>query len=168
MTLVKLVKNKVIEVIKKMKFDIYNRTTKQHETGIYADNPNMLRQIYGMSGEEIDILKVSDENPTNDLGNIPVKETSKEIIADDISKNIVSNNAPTPHPTLKINDSNIVAPIKIFIDNGIEYKIENNISYKKTWVDVPDINMYRMITENGKESKFGAKKLQTLDWVKIG
>ena len=57
---------------------------------------------------------------------------------------------------------------KIFTDNGTEYKINGEGSFKKSWVDV-DPTQFRVINiENSKEIKLTNKKIQTLDWVKIG
>jgi hypothetical protein len=185
MVLAKLVKSLLVLGNKIMKFNIYNKTTKQPENGVYADSPQFLRQLYAMNGEDIEIISASNENPENNLGILSVPEEIKKMasnIPSDIKPAILP---PSPLPlqqTIKIpesiiDDKQLVKNIidkqtcieeKIFIDNGIEYKVNNEGSFKKSWVDV-DPKIFRVInTESNKEVKLTNKKIQTLDWVKIG
>jgi hypothetical protein len=155
-----------------MKFDIYNRTTKQPENGVYSDNVNILKQLYAMNGEDIEIVKAYKEEPQNDL--TPEDQTVR-------NKLLGGTEAPVRIPIdnkQSIND--VVLPLtlaqggyanvseKIFTDNGVEYKVNADGSFKKSWVDVDQDNFRIVDIETGKESKLKSKKIQTLDWVKIG
>lgn len=192
MELVKLVKSLSTLGNKIMKFNIFNRTTRQPENDIYADSPAMLRQVYAMNGEEIDIVSATNENPNNHLGIVTVPDEIKKMAADIPDdglgiKPVQSLHVPlTPIPYNPVAVPNQLQPIipaqltapyvvtdikpiqeKYFTDNGTEYKINNDGSFKKSWVDV-DPKLFRVInTENNKEIKLTNKKIQTLDWVKI-
>lgn len=171
MALVKFLKNKLVEVINKMKFDIYNRTTRQMETGVFADTPQMLHQVYAMAGEEIEIQKVVNEKPVNDLGIIsakPLNDLTESTMPP--IESLMHEDEPIhfSSPVLLNNKIIPTLPEKFFSDNGIEYKINSEGSYKKSWVDV-DLKNFRVINiETGKEDKLKNKKIQTLDWIKIG
>lgn len=173
MELVKSIK-KWIKGVKEMKFDIYNRTTKQYENGLFADSPQMLKSLYAMSGDDIEITKVYNEKPNNDLtpedgairikllGNTPSIPAQVAPQQKDIS---VVNDVVLPLSQIK---GGICIEERIFSDNGTEYKINGFGSFKKSWVDV-DATQFRVVDiETGKESKLKNKKIQTLDWVKIG
>ena len=192
MELVKLVKSLSTLGNKIMKFNIFNRTTRQPENDIFADNPAMLRQIYAMNGEEIEIVSATDDNPVNHLGVVTVPDEIKKMAAaipdDGLGiKPVQPLHVPlTPIPYNPVAEPNQIQPImpvqlttpyvvtdikniqeKYFTDNGTEYKINNDGSFKKSWVDV-DPKLFRVInTENNKEIKLTNKKIQTLDWVKI-
>lgn len=145
-----------------MKFDIYNRTTKQNENGVYANSQQELIQLYKWTDEDIQITKVYNESPNNDLG---------------LNKNPNKNNSLKENTEIMVQkeeinpdklENNILNNAKFFTDNGIEYKIDSTGSYKKTWVDA-DQSKFRIINcDNGKEIKMTNKKIQIIDWVKIG
>lgn len=148
-----------------MKFDIYNITTKQNENGVFANNPQELIQLYKMTDEDIQITKIYNENPINDIGlnKIVSEENIKPNPPLKIPNNVLVNSqTPDILPTI------ITNAIKYFTDNGVEYKIDDTGSYKKSWVDA-DQTLFRIVnTDNGKEIKMTNKKIQILDWVKIG
>ena len=163
-----------------MKFNVYNRTTKQQEEA-YADNAQALKSVYASVGEEIEIVSVVNEHPNNNLGPATVPEEIKKLSDDipDDGKQVVKSivqpiqvTVDTPHivhlTTISEPKQITYIPEKYFTDNGIEYKITAEGSFKKSWVDV-DSKLFRVInSENSKEIKLTNKKIQTLDWVKIG
>lgn len=196
MELAKLVKKLSILGNKIMKFNIYNKTTKQPENGVFAENANMLRQLYAMSGEDIEIVGAFNENPNNNLGIATVPDEVKKLAADIPDDGLAIKlptstiqQIPAPLTPIPYNPSDVPKQLpphvpfqsvqqyntaeiksiqeKYFTDNGTEYKINNDGSFKKSWVDV-DPKLFRVInTENNKEVKLTNKKIQTLDWVKI-
>jgi len=165
MMLVKSIKKFLSQKSKNMKFKIFNKTTKKEEDNIYADNPRMLIDIYRMNDEQIEIISATDENAENDLGLGSINE-KKETAPLVIVPVVPVGNVPTIKEAVPA-----VIPLeaeRYFTDNGIEYKINAGGSYKKTWVDV-DTKLFRIVgIDNNKESKLTNKKIQTLDWVKIG
>lgn len=69
-------------------------------------------------------------------------------------------------PSFKQGEHNDVLE-RFFTDNGVDYKITSDGSFKKSWVDA-DPKLFRVINSvNGKEVKMTNKKIQTLDWMKI-
>lgn len=144
-----------------MKFDIYNITTKQNESGVYANNPQELIQLYKMTDEDIQITKVYNEVPINDIGLnkiIPQESLKSDPLKDQLSNVLIAPQTTGTH----------INTTKYFTDNGVEYKIDDTGSYKKSWVDA-DQSLFRVVnTDNSKEIKMSNKKIQVLDWVKIG
>lgn len=59
----------------------------------------------------------------------------------------------------------IQKPIE-FEDNGIKYKIEKNVVYKKTWVPIKS-KEYRIVTKSGKETENRDLTIEKLDWIKV-
>lgn len=137
-----------------MKFDIYNVTTKQHESGLYADSPIMLHRLYEMNGEKIEILKTYNETPVNDLTGSSTNDILGGIATPVLQATIVS---PSVIPVAE----------RLFTDNGIEYKVNNEGLFKKSWIDIKDSSNFRLVTSKGKVKKLNDTKIQTLDWVKI-
>jgi len=169
MELVKSVKKWLKGVNNKMKFDIYNKTIKRSEMGLYADSPQMLKQIYATSDEDIEIVKVYDEAPQNILG--PVNAPKLSSIDTVTIPTCIDE--PLRFPVLQCTTEHVVSTMtsmddRFFVDNGVEYKISVSGSYKKSWVDVDQTKFRVVDIETGKESKLKNKKIQTLDWVKIG
>lgn len=178
MELVKLIKNWWMEWRKnKMKFDIHNVTTGNVELGVFAESPQMLKMLYDGVGEDIIITNVYKDTPQvkqeiPPINNVVVPET----IADKVEAPFISvpfrPNIEAPGVSIKEPSMTYFPPsnnsIKTFTDNGIEYMIKDDISYKKSWVDVDSKNFRVINTENNKEVKLTNKKIQTLDWVKIG
>ena len=66
-----------------------------------------------------------------------------------------------------------VVPVVEFENGGIKFKIDQNIVYKKDWIDV-DMNEYRLDPatigiedELVKQEILGRVRIQKLDWIKI-
>ena len=138
----------------------------------------MLRQLYGMSGEEIEIISAVDENPDNTLGPITVPEEIKKLAAklpDDGLQVVKPATAPTVSiagtvmPVTTIPTQSVInISERFYTDNSVDYKVTADGLFKKTWVDA-DPKLFRVINiKNNKESKLTNKKIQTMDWVKLG
>lgn len=158
---------KSLKELKKMLFDIFNKTTGQEEKGLHSANPNMLKKLYEDCGDEIVITRaypdIQQPQPVIVAPplNIPLLPVSEE----EIGLLPISPNIPVCPPQYQILPK---TETKFYNDNGVDFKIENGELYKKTWTDVDMKNFRILNVDTNKEFKGKNQKIQILDWVKIG
>lgn len=114
---------------------------------IHAPNPESVVESFKIMGQHAEIIEI--------LGSTqPDMQVNKPI-------GIPPSNQNTIIPQQHIPGTPSSQPaIVTFTHNGIQYKVENGIAYKKDWVDVEDED-YRIIVFDGKS------KIQKLCWGKI-
>lgn len=77
---------------------------------------------------------------------------------------------PQEASPMPVQPQQVPAPVNYFTDNGIEYKIENNILYKKDWQNVNSekhINFRIINGETGKQIKNEKYIIQELVWTLV-
>jgi len=168
-----LIKKQIGEFMKKFKVKIKNLESQNTSVEIVpAENEEQLKQILEqqklvvleiIQAEEMalnipqpDVSKLKDLNIGIDETFVAQVQAQKNSVPQ--SPQSIAQPPPPPPPQPKIIE---------FVDNGISYKIENNIVYKKDWVEV-DPNKFRIIR---KESKKEIKPLDILvytqEWVEL-
>lgn len=136
-----------------MLFDIYNKTTKQPENGVYCETAQQLIGIYASVGEEIEIIKAIPD---------PVcaqTQTTPQLVQ-------YQDMSPTPrtiNPTEPQTES-------IFSDGVNIFKYDNGLLYKKDWVEITgdELETYKLVTlKNSKAIPLSDKQLFKKDWVVV-
>ena len=77
---------------------------------------------------------------------------------------------PQEASPMPVQSQQVPATVNYFTDNGIEYKIENNILYKKDWQNVNSekhINFRIINGETGKQIKNEKYIIQELVWTPV-
>jgi hypothetical protein len=87
----------------------------------------------------------------------PVAISAKQENADIQTNPVVNDRHYTPPPPSQ--------PAQYFEDGGNEYKLENNVMYRKTWTDCDSARIIH--NKTGKPYTGDAYKVQTQEWKKV-
>jgi hypothetical protein len=135
-------------------------------------NQEMPNQMSGQSNAELTQALLMSEHPQGGnafmdhmvnavINNCNTQNMNQPESIPDKTTPVATPTDPAPNPTLQT---------AYFTDNGIEFKIENNILYKKIWQTIPDeeLNQFRIVTKET-EKVFKSEKytIQRLDWSPV-
>lgn len=146
-------------------YEIKNLTTNTTEKP-WAENEQMLMSLYKSVGEEIQIIRVLQEGkdevvykpqPMKNL-ELPPEQNPVDVLSGGIEQ--VSE---TRQPTLP-KHFEPVQPDQFFEVDGKQLKLSNGILYHKIWMDVDDMNDYRIVSQ--KTEKIITNEFKTLQQLK--